>query len=74
MVLVGCKHIRLSDQVSDRRIIRNDHRGSGLKFVSELVGEVLLAQEREQVVRILPRRVEANDEVDRPATPRNRLL
>src|SRR5262249_55045805 len=38
--LVGCKHVRPGGRVSDRRIIRNDYRGAGLKFIGELVGEV----------------------------------
>src|SRR5262249_32012899 len=40
LVLFGCKHVRLSDRVSDRRIIRNNHCRSGLQFTGELVGEV----------------------------------
>src|SRR5262249_12355439 len=38
--LFGCKHVRLSDRVPDRRIIRNDHGGSRFKFISEVVSEL----------------------------------
>src|SRR5215813_277439 len=38
--LFGCKHVRLSDRVPDRRIIRNDHGGSRFKFISEFVSEL----------------------------------
>src|SRR5690348_16859984 len=31
LALFGCKHVRLRDRVSDRRIIRDDYRGSGRK-------------------------------------------